>query len=47
MFLEYSPSGTIKRSSRLPSKEPNNILFESIAQYFAEQGVTKQEVKQR
>lgn len=36
-----------ERSCKLPSKEPNKLLFDTIAHYFSEQGVTTEEVKQR
>lgn len=33
--------------SKVPLKEPSDVLFSTVAHYFAEQGVTKEEVKQR
>lgn len=38
---------TVQRSSNLPVKEPSKLLFDTIAHYFSEQGVTTEEVKQR
>lgn len=32
---------------KVPLKEPSDMLFSTVAAYFAEQGVTKEEVRQR
>ena len=38
---------TTTATSKLPVKEPTDILFSTVAHYFEEQGVTKDEVQQR
>ena len=46
-FLVEGLTEPVVLKKKLPLKEPNDLLFDSIAHYFLEQGVTSQEVKQR
>lgn len=46
-FLVEGLTEPVVLKRKFPLKEPNDLLFDSIAHYFLEQGVTSQEVKQR